>query len=139
MRLGNWPLLLLVLEYVIKHPEEYDQKQWRDHSSCGTVRCIAGWAAFFAGYEEAQGLGRSDTVRDRTGALLTTEEAAVAALDFAEAYVTEMADGLFEGNLTFDDVLGYVRDLAHTDGVTPTPLVVAEMRTRGVITEKEWI
>ena len=142
MRIGNWPLLLLILEYVIKHPDEYDQKQWRstDLPRCGTVRCIAGWAAFFSGYEEVVGLGRSDLVRNpRNGELMSTEDAAVAVLDFAEAYVTDMSDGLFEGSLTFDDVLGYVRDLAKTDGVTPTPIVVAEMRTRGIITEKEWI
>jgi hypothetical protein len=140
MRIGNWPLFLLVLEYVIKHPDEYDQTQWRtDGTRCGTVRCIAGWAAYFAGYQEVHDGDRNDMVVDRLHNLMSTESAAVEALDFAEAYVSEMADHLFEGNLTFDDVLGYVRDLARTDGVTPTPLVVAEMRTRGVITEKEWI
>lgn len=41
----NIDLLDKTMNYIIEHPEEHDQNQWR----CGTSRCFAGWACSLDG------------------------------------------------------------------------------------------
>lgn len=152
MKIGNWPLMLLALEHIIKHPEQYDQTNWR--STCGTFRCLAGWIAFFAGYRDIEWY-RSDirrhTVRltgpNADDELVSTEHAALTALELDPDIYTmnefgptnseaeDLANGLFGGSRDLTDILETVRDLAKADGVTPTPLIIEEMLTRGIVSE----
>lgn len=38
-----------IKDQIIKHPHLHDQKDWAVKTSCGTRRCIAGWAALVHG------------------------------------------------------------------------------------------
>lgn len=148
MKIGNWPLLLLVIEHVIKHPDEYDQVSYRNrYASCGTTRCIAGWLAYFAGWRDTDENPRDSqfgyfTVENRQGRIVSIERAALEALEldpeqFSGEYEHEdFAALLFSGELTFSEVLEVVRDLAKADGVTPTPLIIDEMLTRCIVTTR---
>lgn len=147
MRIGNWPLMLLALEHIIKHPDQYDQSNWR--SACGTFRCLAGWIAFFAGYRDLDSdnshivLFTGPDVDDEP---LRTENAALAALELDPDIYTlnkfgpandaseELARELFAGHRDLTDILEFVRDLAKADGVTPTPLIIEEMLRLGIVT-----
>jgi hypothetical protein len=146
MKIGNWPLLLLAIEHIIKHPSEYDQTSW--YEECGSLRCVAGWIAFFAGYRDVVRRGgtrfegvRLDSAPD-SECPLQVEDAALAALELdPELYDegsderNEFADSLFGGALSLSDILTTVRDLAKADGVTPTPLIIEEMTRYGIISE----
>lgn len=149
MRIGNWPLLMLAIEHAIKHKDNYDQLKWTQ--DCGCVRCLAGWIAFFAGWQSVSDddpnvvtsplwMGGSVTVH--------IEDAALTALELdPEFYGTEireedrspemtaLAADLFGGYLTFELILETVRDLAKADGVTPTPLIVEEMLRAGILSK----
>jgi hypothetical protein len=147
MRIGNWPLMLLALEHIIKHPDQYDQSNWR--SACGTFRCLAGWIAFFAGYRDLETenshivLFTGPDVDDEP---LSTENAALTALELDPDIYTmnkfgpsndaseELASDLFAGHLDLTEILTVVRDLAKADGVTPTPLIIEEMLRLGIVT-----
>lgn len=41
----NVELLERTMSHIEAHPYDHDQHQWR----CGTARCFAGWASYFAG------------------------------------------------------------------------------------------
>lgn len=164
MRVGNWPLLLLALEHVIKHAEQYRQGTWR--SDCGTFRCLAGWIAYFAGYRDVldkpgdpkshfYGVTAGHIPVDANGNLticpdpiLPVEDAALLALDLDQEVfgmdvdedhripeMEDFANDLFAGGLDMVDILTVVRDLAKADGVTPTPLIVEEMLTAGILSK----
>lgn len=138
MRIGNWPLLLLALEHVIRHPEEYDQSTWRGQGSCGTTRCIAGWVAFWSGWADVQCTASTAVEHPRHG-MMTTEAAALNALELdPDLDPEDVASALFNGDRTFEDVLQAVWDFARADGVTPTPLIMAELVRHGII-EKETV
>lgn len=148
MKVGNWPLLMLALEHVIKHRDMYDQHHWV--SDCGAVRCLAGWVAFFGGWRTVPG---HDDGWVCAPAFLPTrevhlEDAALISLELDPAiYGTEVADeirsdamrefadSLFAGNMAFNEILGEVLDLMKADGVTPTPLIEAEMKSAGVLSD----
>ena len=145
MKIGNWPLMLLALEHIIKHPEQHDQTSW--YGACGSLRCVAGWIAFFAGYRDVkQGPARfvgvlrdSDPPGDYP---LDVELAALTALELdPELYPAgsreedALSNSLFHGALSLTDILETVRDLAKADGVTPTPLIIEEMTRYGIISE----
>jgi hypothetical protein len=154
MRIGNWPLFMLAVEYIIRHPEHHMQHKWR--SPCGTFRCLAGWIAFFGGYRDVF----EDGPRDRfvgvrlegltaESDILSVEEAALKALEldpeiYGEAADTserdwsmdEFANALFSGSLDLADILAVVRDLAKADGVTPTPIIVDEMVLCGIVSKE---
>lgn len=49
----NVDLMLAVREQITSHPETHDQRDWARRGECGTVCCIAGWAAVLAGEELA--------------------------------------------------------------------------------------
>jgi hypothetical protein len=149
MRIGNWPLLLLAVEHIIKHKDQHDQARWR--SDCGSFRCLAGWIAWFAGYRDIMAAGTTRFIGvaldgDAPSAM-PVEHAALAALELdPEIYgadVTEdrwsemesLADDLFAGNHTLVDILTVIRDLAKTDGVTPTPVIVEEMLSVGILSK----
>jgi len=36
-----------ILDQITERPESHNQNHYIEHNSCGTTRCIAGWAAFF--------------------------------------------------------------------------------------------
>lgn len=44
----NRELMIRVRDQITQHPETHDQAHWgRRGPSCGTTRCIAGWAVHF--------------------------------------------------------------------------------------------
>jgi hypothetical protein len=155
MKIGNWPLLLLALEHAEKHPDEYNQSSWRgSYEGCGTTRCVAGWIAKFAGYTDIS----HDTVQvcvpggDESdySDWRYVDEAALTALELdlvdedeprnCRTLREELEDNLFDGSLSWSDVLTTVADLARADGVTPTPVLLAAMRREGVIDEHDdWV
>jgi hypothetical protein len=47
----NVDLAQRTLNFVIHHPEQHDQFQLMGQSACGSVGCIAGWAATLAGFD----------------------------------------------------------------------------------------
>lgn len=140
MKIGNWPLMMMVIEYVIKHPTEYDQSVWRrfidkrdpktdEISVCGSVRCIAGWSAAFGGWQDVPGSLEWLTLIGPGGIELrqaSTEEAALDSLGVDLEYRDRVATDLFDGDLTFQDVLERVLEYANADGVTLTPAILAE-------------
>lgn len=141
MKIGNWPLLLLALEHVYKHPELYDQASWRGWSSCRTTRCIAGWIAKFAGYRDplsgnnVQVITPEGDDSDYTS-WRYVDTAALDALELDPSRLgvrKEISDRLFDGALHWREILEAVRDFAEADGVTPTPLLVSEMYDAGLI------
>lgn len=155
MRIGNWPLLLLALEHAIKHKAMYDQLKWS--RECGAVRCLAGWIAFFAGWRDLPEDSNKDWVESpgyMDERFCHIEDAALLSLELdPEYYGTEvredydegnggrspemqqLANDLFGGGLSFEEILETVRDLAKADGVTPTPLIVEEMLAAGIVSE----
>jgi hypothetical protein len=49
--MANVPLLCKVLEHIENHPEEWDQKNWKTETACGTAYCFAGHALVMMGHE----------------------------------------------------------------------------------------
>jgi hypothetical protein len=156
MKIQNWPLLLLAIEHIIRHADQYDQGSWR--SDCGTYRCLAGWVAFFAGWRDVTSsnvpngyfLGLNRTGRDDDSLLVQVEDAALMALEldtdifgtstdeeFRYTAMSDFADSLFAGGLDMLDILSAVRDLAKADGVTPTPLIIEEMLSYGIVNNRD--
>lgn len=47
----NKNLFRMIDDVITEHPDWHDQSSWQDSyspmSSCGTTRCVAGWAQFF--------------------------------------------------------------------------------------------
>ena len=145
MRIGNYPLLWEVLEHVIRYPELYNQGHWRELGQCGTIRCIAGWAAYLGGYSDVTCnlpdiSHREPLVLSPEQVVMEVEDAALTALDVDDSNGMRaiVAESLFSGYLTFDDVLGAVRDFARADGVVPSRKVAGEMHDRGVISDEEY-
>lgn len=164
MRIGNWPLVMLAIEWIIKHPDEHSQSFYRMYveanDGCGdsdcceptdarTVRCLADWIAYFARYTD---ISRTDYVLDANDEAVLIETAAMIALELdPEIYGTDFREGhyngearslsarLFDGMLTWDNVVEEIRDLAAADGVTPTPLIVADMVSRGLVVPNSWV
>ena len=44
----NEPLFRQIQHQLRTHPEQYNQGNWGDGNACGTVCCLAGWAALLA-------------------------------------------------------------------------------------------
>lgn len=40
----NEPLLRQTVKYIENNPEGWNQAQFESHETCGTTRCLAGWA-----------------------------------------------------------------------------------------------
>ena len=170
MRIGNWPLVMMAVEWIIRNPNLYDQSIYRTRfestGGCGnsecclprgsyTARCVAGWIAFFARYRD---IPRTDYVLmpDSDDQVLI-ETAALMAMDLdPEIYGRggELVEGLynqttkdltihlFDWAMSWDDILGTLRDLMKADGVVPTPVILEEMLTKGVVTDEDvpsWI
>lgn len=154
MRIGNWPLVMLVLEHVIKHPAEYSQSTWGKRTGCGTTRCIAGWLAHFAGYRDHTEQFPSDlifAVEDAKGNEVSIERAALRSMELdPEVYgripltrdgedddlweeAEALASTLFSGSMPFSLILDTFYDLAQRDGVTLTPVITDALRAEGVI------
>lgn len=143
--IGNWYLLEKVLDWVILHPEKYDQTQW----SCGTTRCIAGWIADMAGYQfiSAQSvIPNYVTIKHDDDGYMTddawdyAEEVETVALNLLRIDHTridpdEIASMLFAGPLTWRDVLQGVWVLAQADDRFLPETIINEMRRVGVIEE----
>lgn len=147
MRIGNWPLILMALEHIIKHPDLHRQCHWR--SDCGTYRCLAGWIALFAGYQDVPGTVDDSVVRlaglTSNADIIGVEDAALTALELDHdiygqvctrtAMMDDFAQSLFNGDLDIVDILTVVRDLARADGVTPTPIIVEKMLSTGIVSK----
>lgn len=130
MKIQNWPLLMLAIEFIAAHPEKYDQGNWR----CGSTRCVAGWIAELSG-AEWQWPDHGDYVwprgadREDEDNLISAEMCAFAELGLEE-YGEDMDDissMLFNGSLSWRQVLRNVEKLAIGDGVTLTPKIVEEI------------
>jgi hypothetical protein len=50
---ANAERLLDVLTFLEVHPDRHDQNYWVLRRACGTVACLAGWAALRNGYVES--------------------------------------------------------------------------------------
>lgn len=156
MRIGNWPLVMLALEHIIKHADQYNQGNWR--SDCGSIRCFGGWLAYFAGWRDVNQYSAEDpyfygvnrTGRMEDGGMRPICEAALLSLELdpefygedvndfdMESEMQDLVDDLFASHRSFSDILFFVRDLMKADGVTPTPLIEKEMRQLGVLPESE--
>jgi hypothetical protein len=62
--MANVEMLQRVLAQITEHPETHNQNTWE--SRCGTTRCVAGWAIYFASVDAgvpAQGVTLSVRVR----------------------------------------------------------------------------
>lgn len=51
--MANAERLLDVLTFLEAHPDKHDQDYWIKKRDCGTVACLAGWAALRNGYVES--------------------------------------------------------------------------------------
>lgn len=79
-----------VLEIIRLHPEQHGQQTWEEHVSCGTTRCVGGWAQFLhyetVDVEFAPGRGRQllglDTVDAYRLFYGTSNSEAVHALEY---------------------------------------------------------
>lgn len=129
----DWPLMWRVLRHVIDYPEGYDQGWWWRITDCGTTRCIAGWAAHFAGYREPNLESPVDvdlltayfgTTPRNTGeydhlvispyrSVTTVDEAARRALGAGESPDVQ---AMFGSYVSFGFVLRHTRELARDDG-----------------------
>lgn len=151
MNIGNWPLVMLTIEHVIKHPRNHDQRAWRKRSAliCESTRCIAGWLAYFAGWRDTDSNPDDKFWMpfdvERNGITLTIEQAALESLeldpeiydDSSESdYATALTEDLFSADLDFDEILATIWQLSQADGVTLTPLIRSEMVRQGVISEQ---
>lgn len=154
--IGNWPLLMLAIEHILKHPEAYEQSEYR--SECGSHRCVAGWIAFFGGWRDvvtgSNGWGSFQGVRLEGGPTepLSIEQAALFALELNRNFygevpacsardypdvaldenLREFTFDLFGGNLELFAVLSKVDEMAIVDGVTVTPVIEAAMTALSV-------
>lgn len=154
MKIGNWPLMMLALEHIIKHADQYDQGEWL--SDCGSRRCFGGWITYFAGWRDVisdnkpegvfYGVTRTDWNNDR--APIWVDDAALQSLELnLEIYgeptdaierspkMQDLARSLFGEHREFEEILSVVLDLMKEDGVTPTPLIAAEMRSTGILSD----
>jgi hypothetical protein len=133
VNIPNWPLLTQAIEYIIDHPDKYDQSQWR----CESTRCVAGWIAEFSGgtwYANYSALiwpkGADQEDEDN---LQEADQCAIEALgveyDITDSEsVSEMISGwLFGGSLSWPQVLNGLTRLAEEDGVTLSPKIQAEI------------
>lgn len=115
--------------------------------TCATTRCLAGWLSWFSGWRPYPEHELSHMV-ERDGVIVHVEDSALMALDldpwiFGDDFneddrspeMTELAQSLFVWELTVDNILAEIRDLARADGVTPTPTIINHMTARGVITD----
>jgi|SRR5690606_373450 len=134
---GNWDLMWKTLRQAYEHPDTYDQSWWwhtKEASSCGTTRCIAGWAAYFGGYHEPNMANATDAgllteyfgfqpesthqydhvMISPTGAVVNADVAALWALDAVNCDdVVEM----FASYMSFGSILRRAEELAEADGV----------------------
>ncbi|WP_119728368.1 hypothetical protein [Thermomonospora amylolytica] len=49
IRRPNVSLLRLVLTHIEMHPHQWNQRDWRTLSECGTAYCFAGWTVVLSG------------------------------------------------------------------------------------------
>jgi hypothetical protein len=130
VKIQNWPLLMLAIEFIIENPDKYDQSSWR----CGSQRCVAGWVAELSGAKWEGDYGDlvwpkgADT--EDEDALVLAETCAISALRVStmdEDTADEIGNLLFLGTLTWRDVLRNLEILARGDGIELTPKILAEI------------
>ncbi|OZC59228.1 hypothetical protein CH276_22535 [Rhodococcus sp. 06-470-2] len=128
--MANVDLLYRTIAHIETHPYDHDQQWWR----CGTARCFAGWASFFAGGRfvsseddknhivASNGVRnfRASTVRTPDGQLLHVADHAAMMLGIDD----RDADALFSPDNTVTVLRRMVNNLLEygsTDG-DPTPV-----------------
>ena len=151
----NWPLLEKAIEHIIDDPEHYWQGEWRytlpespkgftrsmefdmaAAGKCGTTRCVAGWVAHLAGYTDCA--YPQDRVYVMPPGSTTTDDgvtivrAALAALGahesvFSFEMVSDTNHLLFDGHLTWREILGNLRVMADNDGYELSDKIRREM------------
>jgi len=157
MRIGNWHVLIAAVEMAIREPKLYRQGVWARVTPCGTVRCIAGWIAYFGGWLDDKEISPMRDIYSVSNGVhqgVAIEHAAlislnldpefygeVAPIDYFEWVDMEsplsdkasrLAHNLFSGQADFEDILANVRDLARADGVELPELILEEMSRLGV-------
>lgn len=125
----NADLLEQTMAHIESHPYEHDQNQWR----CGTQRCFAGWASYFAGGRfvsserdiativASNGVKgfRSSIVRTPDHGLLHVADHATLALGIDD----DVADTLYSAMNSVEDLRAMVDNLINYGSLAgdPTP------------------
>lgn len=144
MLITNWPLLFRAVHHIITHPDEYDQTLWRAQSTCNSTRCVAGWVAHFAHYQDVPDTtclvvathagehAAMETYRyEDIRWVLSTEDAALNALG-VNPQQRERVAALFSGHYSWEDVLEVLAALAEEDRVVLPDIIAQEMDHYGV-------
>lgn len=110
----NVDLLRKVKQQIVDHPESHDQAVWAEKRSCGTVCCVAGWAAHLSGGRLDWQVYGGATVEDveaeayevevGDGQVLTVREAAQLQLGLDD----RDADYLFSSSRTQDEIFHFI-------------------------------
>lgn len=108
----NVELLTRTLDYIVAHPKEWNQRDWR----CGTAACFAGNAALLAGWQWIMPFGDPDQYlmsrRLADGRCSTIAQ--------SELGLTEDEAGwLFDGRNTLDDLIQMVESVAVIAEIDP--------------------
>lgn len=104
----NKDLLFTTMEYIERHPEQWDQGAWGEVTECGTVGCFAGWATMLNNPAHAPAPdGDSWLVEDR---FVQHHARDILGLD------DEQVEVLFSAYRTMDDLRALVILLGDTDG-----------------------
>lgn len=131
MRIPNWPLLIETIEFIIDHPDKYDQSQWR----CGSTRCVAGWIAELSGgvwqgeagpYIFPAGVDLEDEDNAMDAELVALQALGIMSYE-QDNDVNEVANALFLGALSWREVLDNLADMADEDGIPLTPKILDEL------------
>lgn len=115
----NVPLLAKVLDHVTGHPGEWNQTMWAVENSCGTLCCVAGWAAIMAGYElkfdsAVCSCGCTDALDGNTASYTTTNEFISDVAQRELGLTEDQAKTLFSGCNNINDLWAIAN--AYSDG-----------------------
>lgn len=129
----DWETLETALIHIQENPDSYSQSMWSN--PCGTVRCIAGWVAYFGGYTadsdnllcadgpDPLAVQRYYTFSEASSMVLTGEPDGV-----LESLGEDLNDILYGGGLRWEEVLCNVANLAQEYGHELHPTLAAEVK-----------
>ncbi len=111
-----------ILDQIFAHPENHNQTQWeKENPHCGTQRCVAGWAIYFAAkHSSSVHLGRYEVAAElRVEPQYGVIAAALLGLTDAEAFeLFYDADNLDAIDLLRQYAQGET-EVVHTDNYDP--------------------
>ncbi len=105
----NWPATERVVLHCLLNPDAHDQGRWS--SSCGTVRCVAGWTVEFAGHPLIL-RGGQVFVEAEHGFARSVRDVAMTELGLSGSQAT----ALFAATNTIEDIRAIVTLWADRDG-----------------------